>query len=105
MFSKTITAMRGLGGSPKMATVLPPRTTYLPPASVMAFAAGGTYSLSYGSAFVTSISATTYAGGDRCDECRADRKSTRLNSSHLGISYAVFCLKKKKDDGIDLSIA
>src|SRR5205814_9246182 len=30
---------------------------------------------------------------DRC--CPADRKSTRLNSSHLGISYAVFCLKKK----------
>src|SRR5258705_9091862 len=28
-----------------------------------------------------------------CDQ--ADRKSTRLNSSHLGISYAVFCLKKK----------
>src|SRR5262245_35392106 len=30
--------------------------------------------------------------------CRisTDRKSTRLNSSHLGISYAVFCLKKKK---------
>src|SRR5437899_6279099 len=27
----------------------------------------------------------------------ADRKSTRLNSSHLGISYAVFCLKKKKN--------
>src|SRR5436853_4995421 len=29
------------------------------------------------------------------DETRIDRKSTRLNSSHLGISYAVFCLKKK----------
>src|SRR5256885_6096145 len=28
--------------------------------------------------------------------CCADRKSTRLNSSHLVISYAVFCLKKKK---------
>src|SRR2546426_8495188 len=28
----------------------------------------------------------------------ADRKSTRLNSSHLVISYAVFCLKKKKHD-------
>src|SRR2546426_6750870 len=28
----------------------------------------------------------------------ADRKSTRLNSSHLVISYAVFCLKKKKKD-------
>src|SRR5256885_12226040 len=27
----------------------------------------------------------------------ADRKSTRLNSSHLVISYAVFCLKKKKN--------
>src|SRR5258705_6597084 len=27
--------------------------------------------------------------------CFSDRKSTRLNSSHLGISYAVFCLKKK----------
>src|SRR5256885_13109663 len=31
-------------------------------------------------------------GGD------ADRKSTRLNSSHLVISYAVFCLKKKKNE-------
>src|SRR5258705_9877607 len=29
-----------------------------------------------------------------------DRKSTRLNSSHLGISYAVFCLKKKKKKNI-----
>src|SRR5437899_6542266 len=29
-------------------------------------------------------------------EAVRDRKSTRLNSSHLGISYAVFCLKKKK---------
>src|SRR5256885_5905165 len=28
--------------------------------------------------------------------CSRDRKSTRLNSSHLVISYAVFCLKKKK---------
>src|SRR5437667_1175334 len=28
----------------------------------------------------------------------ADRKSTRLNSSHITISYAVFCLKKKKKD-------
>src|SRR3712207_7144690 len=32
----------------------------------------------------------TFAGG-------ADRKSTRLNSSHANISYAVFCLKKKKE--------
>src|SRR5262245_42009690 len=33
---------------------------------------------------------------DRSAFDRIDRKSTRLNSSHLGISYAVFCLKKKK---------
>src|SRR2546430_5078726 len=32
-----------------------------------------------------------YGGG-----CERDRKSTRLNSSHSQISYAVFCLKKKK---------
>src|SRR5437870_13623353 len=29
---------------------------------------------------------------------REDRKSTRLNSSHVAISYAVFCLKKKKNE-------
>src|ERR1039458_5934225 len=32
---------------------------------------------------------------------KRDRKSTRLNSSHLGISYAVFCLKKKKKKNND----
>src|SRR2546426_3841818 len=32
---------------------------------------------------------------------RTDRKSTRLNSSHLVISYAVFCLKKKKKKVIE----
>src|SRR5256885_12420532 len=32
-----------------------------------------------------------------CDVTHADRKSTRLNSSHLVISYAVFCLKKKNN--------
>src|SRR5688572_31965277 len=31
------------------------------------------------------------------DDLRGDRKSTRLNSSHSQISYAVFCLKKKYD--------
>src|SRR5438477_3248938 len=39
--------------------------------------------------------------GGRCDPkltggVALDRKSTRLNSSHMSISYAVFCLKKKK---------
>src|SRR5690606_41423287 len=45
----------------------------------------------------------------RCSRCSrapprrrrsADRKSTRLNSSHVKISYAVFCLKKKKKSGV-----
>src|SRR5438132_6074759 len=35
---------------------------------------------------------------DRLDLAVEDRKSTRLNSSHTVISYAVFCLKKKKTD-------
>src|SRR3712207_6862910 len=34
--------------------------------------------------------------GALLDQAVADRKSTRLNSSHANISYAVFCLKKKK---------
>src|SRR5258705_8141855 len=39
----------------------------------------------------------TCLGSSNCTSItgRVDRKSTRLNSSHLGISYAVFCLKKK----------
>src|SRR5947199_2665867 len=37
------------------------------------------------------------APSSSADSACADRKSTRLNSSHLGISYAVFCLKKKKN--------
>src|SRR5256885_5968355 len=42
------------------------------------------------------------AGHDHRRDARrpADRKSTRLNSSHLVISYAVFCLKKKKTTNI-----
>src|SRR5439155_20384669 len=35
---------------------------------------------------------------------REDRKSTRLNSSHVAISYAVFCLKKKKSTTIHIAI-
>src|SRR5690606_41290194 len=38
---------------------------------------------------------------ERLDPRREDRKSTRLNSSHVKISYAVFCLKKKKDRHVE----
>src|SRR5207248_9608950 len=43
------------------------------------------------------------AGGSNCRKAgsrEGDRKSTRLNSSHRTISYAVFCLKKKKNDSV-----
>src|SRR3989442_1795070 len=36
-------------------------------------------------------------GGEQLPDHVGDRKSTRLNSSHVRISYAVFCLKKKKN--------
>src|SRR5437660_3149214 len=47
------------------------------------------------------IGRNVWRGGDVRRGCRGgiallDRKSTRLNSSHVAISYAVFCLKKKK---------
>src|SRR3712207_7511996 len=48
-------------------------------------------------------------GVPRQDAGARDRKSTRLNSSHANISYAVFCLKKKKkkakDDKCQLNIS
>src|SRR5438067_6061938 len=50
----------------------------------------------------TQSDASSPVGGARPDNRsaplrrRPDRKSTRLNSSHVSISYAVFCLKKKK---------
>src|SRR5256885_2702904 len=43
-----------------------------------------------------SVAACPAGSASRCTWSRSDRKSTRLNSSHLVISYAVFCLKKKK---------
>src|SRR3712207_7573881 len=38
-----------------------------------------------------------FGAGHKADAATSDRKSTRLNSSHANISYAVFCLKKKKN--------
>src|SRR2546426_7015841 len=44
-------------------------------------------------------------GAERFDDDEpGDRKSTRLNSSHLVISYAVFCLKKKKTYTLTLRV-
>src|SRR5689334_24837666 len=54
----------------------------------------------------TVMNATNDTGGARLwvagDWNGLDRKSTRLNSSHSSISYAVFCLKKKKNNKYNL---
>src|SRR5258708_21322122 len=42
-------------------------------------------------------------GGEKISAEEVDRKSTRLNSSHQIISYAVFCLKKKKNKNVLIS--
>src|SRR5262245_64673322 len=64
-----------------------------------------TYTLSLHDALPISLAAQRRVRRERAGEPRAahraqrgqrDRKSTRLNSSHLGISYAVFYLKKRK---------
>src|SRR5207249_8182849 len=47
---------------------------------------------------------TTLVIGITNDRSVPDRKSTRLNSSHVSISYAVFCLKKKKTKHITIKI-
>src|SRR5256885_4095192 len=58
---------------------------------------------SHGSALVAVVEGMIPAqveqiGGGDLRDIGVDRKSTRLNSSHLVISYAVFCLKKKKNN-------
>src|SRR5256885_8609246 len=66
----------------------PPRSTLFPYTTL--FRSGGVELL--GRAPALRRRQRESVGGD----ARLDRKSTRLNSSHLVISYAVFCLKKKK---------
>src|SRR5439155_21890432 len=51
---------------------------------------------SHGSALASWISFSLSRKSARAIFASRDRKSTRLNSSHVAISYAVFCLKKKK---------
>src|SRR5690242_20917792 len=69
--------------------------------SDLAFAKG---TLAVANAVAQVMGTTIIGGGDSVAAINAagvadkmtDRKSTRLNSSHMSISYAVFCLKKKK---------
>src|SRR2546429_6700034 len=82
----------------------PPRSTLFPYTTLFrsAHAARPTTAVQYPAA-VGPRSAQGGADRRRADKRRqrtADRKSTRLNSSHGYISYAVFCLKKKKNSSI-----
>src|SRR3712207_8863283 len=89
----------------------PPRSTLFPYTTL--FRSLSTWGKAMGNGFSVAALAgrreLMELGGLRTDRPRAfllsstngaettDRKSTRLNSSHANISYAVFCLKKKKD--------
>src|SRR2546430_13279528 len=52
--------------------------------------------------FVQNVAQLAWTG--KTDAATLDRKSTRLNSSHSQISYAVFCLKKKKENTTEYSL-
>src|SRR5438067_7130604 len=77
----------------------PPRSTLFPYTTLFrsqTFTTLGTKQLE--------VSVTNVAPADY-DTTNKDRKSTRLNSSHVSISYAVFCLKKKKSSEKTFNIA
>src|SRR5438067_7320024 len=57
-----------------------------------------------GSAASLSIPSRSAPSAKMRVEIRSDRKSTRLNSSHVSISYADFCLKKKTDDAEEFDL-
>src|SRR5688572_32095901 len=81
----------------------PPRSTLFPYTTLFRSITLRTYSFvsRYGGTFWPYLSTAPepalYAASARSSLPR-DRKSTRLNSSHSQISYAVFCLKKKKNE-------
>src|SRR3989442_4652685 len=67
----------------------PPRSTLFPYTTLFR-------SISFPPEFATARTNPVDSCGAGISENVTDRKSTRLNSSHVRISYAVFCLKKKK---------
>src|SRR2546422_6445610 len=71
----------------------PPRSTLFPYTTL--FRSVAAYTAVHVAAFV--VAGTVFvAVAEQIERAPVDRKSTRLNSSHGYISYAVFCLKKKK---------
>src|SRR5947209_13281030 len=73
---------------PPRSTLFPYTTLFRSPTEYRSWAAGS-------SAALSTLLATKTTGFPLLRKV-SDRKSTRLNSSHANISYAVFCLKKKK---------
>src|SRR3712207_7493527 len=78
----------------------PPRSTRFPYTTLFRSLRGGATGLPAVAAWDEPRRAVLHGevveGPHRVDDDVLDRKSTRLNSSHANISYAVFCLKKKK---------
>src|SRR5256885_11780798 len=72
----------------------PPRSTLFPYTTL--FRSIGGPGFEAGNGFLMGGHHGSVEGRERTIARGGDRKSTRLNSSHLVISYAVFCLKKKK---------
>src|SRR3712207_7413702 len=75
----------------------PPRSTLFPYTTLFRSFRGGTDAQCQHLGQILCAGTASSLRRYRPDETRPDRKSTRLNSSHANISYAVFCLKKKKD--------
>src|SRR5256885_4761156 len=78
----------------------PPRSTLFPYTTLFRSLMARAKALSKGTSMAAKLGASTGTSGRSHSGTGGteweDRKSTRLNSSHLVISYAVFCLKKKK---------
>src|SRR5260221_12804408 len=70
----------------------PPRSTLFPYTTLFRSAGGP----------LVALSQARFRRAYSCRVTGKDRKSTRLNSSHTVISYAVFCLKKKKKKNINI---
>src|SRR5439155_20984989 len=73
----------------------PPRSTLFPYTTLFRSSKGYRYRVKSWYPTCSTVPKTA-TGRSRSSAPSRDRKSTRLNSSHVAISYAVFCLKKKK---------
>src|SRR3712207_7007441 len=90
-FRKTVRASLGTGGVPVI-THHRPRKVHKPELVVLCDVSGSVAGFSHFTLMLTQALREHFTG---VRAFALDRKSTRLNSSHANISYAVFCLKKK----------